>query len=102
MIGLALLALAAAVAPSGDDEIVVMGRTLEGLAVILARDPAGKLSCNLSASSGDRGVDAGLCKTAARCFKQGAIENAAMRACIDARKPAILNEFAARVRARQG
>ena len=101
MIGLAVLALAATVAPA-DDEIVVMGRALEALAVILARDPAGKLSCNLSASSGDRGVDAQLCKTAAHCFKQGATENAAMRGCIEARKPAILNEFAARVRARQG
>jgi hypothetical protein len=85
-----------------DQEITVMGARLQALSVMLGHDARGKLACNLSESSGNAGVDEQLCKTAARCFKQGATEHAAMHACIDARKPAILEDFAARVRARQG
>ena len=64
--------------------------------------PDGKFACGLSASSGDRAIDAQLCKTAARCGKKGELAPERMLACIDARKPAILTEFAARVRAKRG
>lgn len=103
MIALAALALLHVAAPAGaDQEITVMGQRMAALSVILGRDARGKLACNLSASSGDARVDAQLCKTAARCFKQGSSQPAAMRACIDMRKPAILEDFAARVRAGHG
>ncbi|HEX8055448.1 MAG TPA: hypothetical protein VF481_02200 [Novosphingobium sp.] len=101
MILLVAALLAQATSEPVDQEITVMGARLQALSVMLGRDARGKLACNLSASSGNAGVDEQLCKTAARCFKQGAVENAAMHACIDARKPAILEDFAARVRARQ-
>lgn len=105
MITLALLALlqagpAAVASGAAEEEITVMGRRLAALSVILGRDARGKLACNLSASSGDNSVDAQLCKTAAACFKQGAVAAEPMRGCIEARKPTILEDFAARVRAR--
>jgi len=101
VIALALLALAQAAAPAAaEEEITVMGRRMAALSVILGRDAKGKLACNLSESSGDGAIDAELCKTAASCFKQGAVVAEPMHACIEARKPAILEQFAARVRAR--
>lgn len=102
MIALAVLALLQAAPVAAEEEITVMGRRMAALAVILGRDARGKLACNLSESSGEGGVDAQLCKTAARCFQQGSVAAEAMRDCIELRKPAILEDFAARVRARQG
>jgi hypothetical protein len=93
----AVALLQAAPAPAGP-EIVVVGRQLQQVSVVVGRDPAGKFRCSLSASSGRRSVDAALCKSAAKCAKQGEVETAAMRACIEARKPTILTEFAERVR----
>jgi len=97
-----MLAAALLQAAPADDEIVVMGRRLQALSVILSRDAKGKFACGLSASSGSPAVDAQLCKTAAKCAKQGKVAADTMRTCIDARKPAILEEFAARVRSGKG
>lgn len=98
MIAMALaLALGAAgSAPvAEEDEIVVLARRLEQVAVVVSRDPQGRMQCGVSPSSGNLKIDSRLCETAARCVRKGAADNAAVKACIDKRKPDLLREFAA-------
>jgi hypothetical protein len=102
VIWLVAAALLQAAPVAAGDEIVVMGRRLQSLSVMLSRDARGKFACELSESSGSPSVDAQLCKSAARCAKQGKVAADAMRSCIEARKPAILEEFAAHVRSGKG
>jgi len=82
-----------------ENEIVVVGKRLASISVNVARDAQGKFGCSLSQSSGSASVDGQLCKAAAKCAKQGALSQDAMRSCIEARKPAILEDFSRRVRA---
>lgn len=85
----ALVTLPAAAQP-GEEEIVVLGRRLAGISVTMARNPAGKLECSISQSSGSARLDEQLCRTAAKCVKTGAADVAA---CVDARKPALLADL---------
>jgi hypothetical protein len=94
-----LLVAAQQLPESPENEIVVVGKRLASISVSVARDAKGKFGCSLSQSSGSGSVDAQLCKAAAKCAKQGALTQDAMRGCIEARKPAILEEFGRRVRA---
>ena len=97
-----LMMIAQAAAPSAampDDEITVMAHRLDSISVWLARGADGKLACGMNRSSGDAKVDAGLCKTAARCTRQGAAAPDAMKNCIDTIKPSLLRDFAANRRA---
>ncbi len=64
----------------------------------VAPNAQGKLACGMNQSSGSAKMDAKLCETAARCVKQGAVGNDAVKACIDKRKPDLLNEFATALR----
>jgi hypothetical protein len=94
---IALLALAAAVqtAPVPDEQpdIVVIGKRLQAVQVNVGRDPRGRFTCALSQSTGSAKLDGQLCKTAATCVRKGAVEAAAVSACIDARKPALLDDL---------
>lgn len=94
-----LLFVAQDVPESPENEIVVVGKRLEGISVRVSRGADGKFGCGLSESSGSKSVDTQLCKAAAKCARQGALDQDAMRGCIEARKPEILNDFARRVRA---
>jgi len=82
-----------------ENEIVVVGKRLAGISVNVTRGADGKFGCSLSQSSGSASVDGQLCKAAAKCAKQGVLDQDAMRGCIEARKPAILEDFSRRVRA---
>jgi hypothetical protein len=93
---------APAPAPVEDAEITVLARRLEAVAAIVTRDPQGRMHCDLSQSSGDPKTDAKLCETAARCVKKGAVDNVAVKACIDKRKPELLRDFAANLRGKAG
>jgi hypothetical protein len=95
----ALAMMAQTAAP--EDEITVFARRLESVSVRLAPDANGKLACGMNQSSGDAKIDAKLCRAAARCVKQGAAGNDAMKNCIDKTKPGLLRDFAANRRAGQ-
>lgn len=92
---IAVFAFAAAIqaVPSpAEEEIVVIGQRLARLSAFVRQD-GGRLSCSLSESSGNARLDARLCRTAARCVRDGARENDAVRACIDRRRPALLADL---------
>uniref|UniRef100_UPI0035CB4703 hypothetical protein n=1 Tax=uncultured Sphingomonas sp. TaxID=158754 RepID=UPI0035CB4703 len=93
MIALAFaLAVQGAAPPAEEPDIVVIGRRLAALSVAVGRDARGRFTCGLSASSGNARLDEQLCRTAAQCVKTGAINHAAVSACIDGRKPALLED----------
>jgi hypothetical protein len=73
-------------------DIVVIGRRLSEIAVTVGRDARGKFTCGLNKSSGNSRLDALLCRTAAKCVRQGAAEGAKVQACVDRRKPELLAE----------
>lgn len=88
---IALTLAFAAQIPSAEDEIVVLGRRLAALQVIVGRDARGKFTCGLSQSSGNVELDSALCKVAATCVRKGANDQGGVTACIEARKPALLD-----------
>ncbi|MCP4027571.1 MAG: hypothetical protein GY736_14870 [Sphingomonas sp.] len=91
MIALALaLAVQGTPLPAEEPDIVVIGRRLAALSVRVGRDPQGRFTCGLSQSTGNARLDEQLCRTAAKCVKTGAIDQVAAAACIDRRKPALL------------
>ena len=89
MIAFVPLALMQSAAPPAAmaEDIVVVARRLNALSVIVGKDPHGRFTCSLSATSGDASLDAQLCRTAAKCVAKGAPD---VSACIDGRKPALL------------
>lgn len=93
MIGL-VLALALQATPVGiqEPDIEVIGRRLASVSVIVGRDPRGHFTCGLSQSSGNAHLDEQLCRVAAKCVKSGATDHGAVSACIDRRKPALLED----------
>jgi len=90
---IALMLLLAVQAGTAEDEIVVLGRRLATTQVIVGRDTQGKFTCGLSQSSGNGKLDAALCKAAAVCVRKGANDPPGVAACIEARKPALLDAF---------
>lgn len=96
---LALLAVIQAVAPAGaEDEIVVIARRFEQVAVHVGKDEAGRFTCGLSASSGSPRLDERLCKAASRCVIKGAADSDAVKICIDRKKPSLLAQSRAEYR----
>ena len=94
MIMLAVLAAAqVAAAPAAEDEIVVIGRRFAQTAVIVGKDARGRLTCDLTASSGNVRLDERLCRTASKCVIKGATDNAVVKACIDRKKPDLFADF---------
>lgn len=95
MIALFALAVAAQVAPApaNESDIVVIAKRLQSVSVNVGRDPRGRFSCGLSQSTGSAKLDEQLCKAATACVRKGAVESAAVSACIDARKPALLDDL---------
>lgn len=91
MIAFALaLALQGLAPPAAEPNIVVIGRRLAAVSVTVGRDLRGRFTCGLSASSGNARLDEQLCRTASKCVKGGANDRAAVSACIDGRKPSLL------------
>lgn len=92
-----LLAAATQDAPpaTAPDTIEVIGQRLRAVTVAVTRDPTGRTSCSLSASTGNDWLDARLCETATTCVKKGAETREAIDACITARKPDLLAEVRA-------
>jgi hypothetical protein len=76
-----------------ESDIVVIGQRLQSIAAIVGKDAHGRFTCSLSASSGNVRLDANLCKTASQCVAKGAATPEAVSACIDARKPALLDQL---------
>ena len=101
MIALAVLALAALQAPADpEQEILVVARQLPSVSVWMSRNSAGKYVCGMNQSSGSRRMDDRLCRAAALCLKQRQDTPVLMRACIDARKPELLDQFRRSLRSR--
>jgi len=80
-------------APQDELNIEVVGRRLAAISATVSQGAGGKLGCALSASSGYAKLDEQLCRTATQCVRKGARESAAVKACIDRRKPALLADF---------
>jgi len=92
MAALVLAATLQATPAPAEEEIIVIGQRLARLSVFV-RQEGRRMSCSLSESSGNARLDAQLCRAAARCVRDGARENEAVRACIDRRKPALLADL---------
>jgi hypothetical protein len=90
---LAALQTAPAPAPAEEGDIVIIGQRLASLAVMVGKDSRGRFTCDLSQSSGNARLDEQLCRTAATCVRKGAADKAAVSACIDRRKPALLADL---------
>jgi hypothetical protein len=73
-----------------EDEIVVIARKLGAVSVSVGKDARGKFTCQLDQSTGRASLDADLCKTAAKCVRKGAGTHDAVEACVEARKPELL------------
>lgn len=73
--------------------IEAVGRKLAAISAVVSRNADGKLGCALSDTSGYAKLDEQLCRTATACVRKGARESAAVKACIDKRKPALLADF---------
>ncbi|MEO9634426.1 MAG: hypothetical protein ABJF89_02775 [Parasphingorhabdus sp.] len=81
-----------AVLPTVDEEIIVIGKRLEGISVSVGRNEKGKYVCSTDRSSGNLNLDKRLCKTTVRCIRDGA-QGEAVKACVDARKPKLLSKL---------
>ena len=94
-IALALLAATQTVSPAAaeEEEIVVIGRRFEQAAVVVGKDAKGSFTCSLTATSGNAKLDERLCRTAAKCVIKGASDNAAVKTCIDRKKPGLFAQF---------
>ncbi|MEP9358180.1 hypothetical protein [Sphingomonas sp. KR3-1] len=88
-------------APQDEINIEVVGRKLAAISATVSKGADGKLGCALSESSGYAKLDGQLCRTATACVRQGARDSAAVKACIDKRKPALLADFKRNWRAGQ-
>ena len=87
-----LILTAPAVLPAVEEEIVVIGKRLEGISVTVGRDPKGKYTCSTDRSSGNINLDKRLCKTTVRCIRDGA-QGEAVKSCVDAKKPRLLRKL---------
>ena len=91
---LLLAAVPVAVQPpmTVDQEIVVIGKRLESISVMVGRTPKGKLTCSVDRTSGSLRLDKRLCKTAAKCVRKNKADpsDAAIKSCIDRKKPKLL------------
>lgn len=87
-----LLMAAPAVVQTVDEEIVVIGQRLEGISVTVGRDEKGKYTCSTDRTSGNVNLDKRLCKTTVRCIRDGA-QGEAVKSCVDAKKPRLLNKL---------
>lgn len=83
-----LLLLALQAAPA--DDIVVVGERLAHLSATVRRGDDGRYRCALDGSSGRASLDGALCRVATRCVRDGAADQAAVAACVEQRKPALL------------
>lgn len=93
----ALLLAAAVAAPASvvsEDEIVIIARKVDSVAITLGRDGEGHTTCGISKSSGDLAIDEKLCLIAAKCVKPGPIDEAAVHSCVEARKPKLVAALA--------
>lgn len=92
-----LLAAAPAAEPpmTVDEEIVVIGKRLQGISVLVGRTPQGKLTCSVDRTSGSTRLDKRLCKTAAKCVRDNSDNrsDALIKACIDKKKPKLLAQL---------
>jgi hypothetical protein len=94
MLALVLLAQVPTVGPvPTEDEIVVIAKRLDAIAVTVGRDARGRYHCSLSASSGNARIDERLCRTSSTCVRKGANDGAAVKACVQQRKAGLLEAF---------
>jgi hypothetical protein len=98
-----LLAVTVAAAPESADEqdIVVVAKRLDGVTASITRNAQGKFQCGLSRSTGVINLDDALCKTATKCVRKGASTVEAVNACVTKRKPALLEDVRALLKARK-
>lgn len=90
---ISIVLLLAAVQPavsSVENEIVVIGRRLNSISTMVGKDETGRFTCSVDKSSGNRNLDKRLCKTTVRCIRDGAADDSAIKACVDAEKPKLL------------
>lgn len=94
------LAQAADVKPQESDDVIVISRKLNSIAISVTRDAKGRDHCALSETTGMKDIDALLCKTTIKCVRQGAQDQDRLKACVGAQR-AMLADRIARARSRQ-
>ena len=97
-LALALIATVAAQVPA-DEDILVIAKRLDSISASVTRGADGKFQCGLSRSTGLPRLDESLCRTATKCVRGGANTAEAVDACVSARKPALLDEVRAQLKA---
>lgn len=95
----ALFLTAAAPETAASDEITVIGQRLQSVTVAVAREPSGRYGCSISQTTGNDWLDSRLCETATTCVRKGAETPEAVTACVTARKPDLLDEVRAGLKA---
>ena len=96
-----MLAAAAPASPSEEEEIQVIARALDKVSLNVSRDAKGRLQCSAIQSTGLPKLDGHLCEVTAKCVGKGSVDNAAVRACVAKRKPALLANVRALLRERR-
>lgn len=82
LLGLAATLQAAPLPPLSGDDIVVIGERLKHLRIVRKRDrKTGIMLCRIAPSSGDAGLDAGICETYLACAPKVATAPA-LEACM--------------------
>ncbi|WP_164118949.1 hypothetical protein [Sphingorhabdus sp. Alg239-R122] len=81
-----------------DEEIVIIGRRMQGISVNVGRDPQGSYHCSLNGSTGYPRLDEKLCKATTKCVRKGNIEDAAVKQCLKTRKSSLLKKIKRKMR----
>jgi hypothetical protein len=99
---LALAAQPAAVPPSSENDIVIIGQKVRKMRFRIKLDKAGQIACRITRSSGDSEIDRLACDAARPCVRPDIVTKAAMEACLEPRWAQIAELVVARRRARSG
>jgi hypothetical protein len=80
-------------APVDEEEIVVIGKRLDAVAVNVGRGPDGNWYCSMDGTSGVASLDAKVCKAVTKCVRKGATKNDAVKGCIQKSKKQLFAKF---------
>ena len=81
------------VPPLGNEEIVVIAERLRSISANVGRDREGRFHCSLSGTTGSPRLDDRLCRAATDCVRRVGGEDAAVRSCLESRKPRLLRQL---------
>lgn len=76
-----------------DQEIVIVGKRLQGITVNVGRDPKGRWHCGLEGTTGYPKLDEQLCRATTKCVQKGKSGDAAVKACVARTKPDLIAQL---------